>query len=146
MLHQIALFNDTLAETNDAQGNIEIVDLEADELIHCAFIDLVGDENNSQSPSGEATPNSIEVFYSDKDSSVEKEIVEKTVTKPKVNSRNTKRQRKCLRTKGRKKQQRKFSSFKGFSEVGAKFVKIKHQVKRAKSKKQVRFADKGERA
>ena len=48
LFHQIALFNDTLAETDDSQGNIEIVDLEADDLIQCAFIDLVGYDNVAQ--------------------------------------------------------------------------------------------------
>ena len=141
LFHQLALFNDTLTE--DAERDIEIVDLEADNLINCALIDLVGDENNSYSPKGEATPDK-EVFYSDRDSSAEKELKEDTFNKPKTQKR-TKKPRKCLKTKGRKKQE-KFSSFKGFSEVGSKFVKIKHQVKRAKSRKQVRFADRGERA
>ena len=133
LFHQLALFNDNLTE--NAERDIEIVDLEADDLVNCAFVDLVGDENNSYSPSGETSPDKEE-------NSVEPK--EQTLVKQKTPKQR--KQRKCLKTKGRKKQDRKFSSFKGFSEVGSKFVKIKHQVKRAKSRKQVRFADRGERA
>ena len=111
------------------------MDLEADDLVNCAFVDLVGDENNSYSPSGETSPDKEE-------NSVEPK--EQTLVKQKTPKQR--KQRKCLKTKGGKKQDRKFSSFKGFSEVGSKFVKIKHQVKRDKSRKQVHFADRGERA
>ena len=132
LFHQLALFKDNLTEKADS--DIEIVDPEADNLINCDFVDLVADENNSYSK-GEVTPET-------EDS--EKESQEKTLKQPKTQKRT--KQRKCLKTKGRKKQDGKFSSFKGFSEVGSKFVKIKQQVKRDKSRKQVRFADRGERA
>ena len=128
--HQLALKD----LTEKADSDIEIVDPEEDILINCDFVDLVVDENNSYSK-GEITPET-------EDS--EKESQDKILKQPKTQKRT--KQRKCLKTKGRKKQDRKFSSFKGFSGVGSKFVKIKHQVKRDNSRNQIRFADRGERA
>ena len=95
---------------------------------------MVVDENNSYSK-GDVTPET-------EDS--ENESKDKILKQPKTQKRT--KQRMCLKTKGRKKQNRKFSAFRGFSEVGSKFVEIKHQIKREKSRNQVRLADRAERA